>query len=134
MTGDVSKQPQEPPAAETTSRPESAATGSGYRASVTGEARPMWTCDHLHFTEHSALACANAYVRALRRPAVNARSTGVSPARNRPAEGHLKPGVAAGGGAYRAIVIDATRRPWSCVHVHFTEHSARACAERHLRT
>lgn len=134
MNREAGAQPDETAAAERASQPESATTGGGYRASVTGEARPMWTCDHLHFTEHSALACADAYVRALRRLAVDARSTGVSPARTRPAEGHLKPGVAAGGGAYRAIVIDATRRPWSCVHVHFTEHSARACAERHLRT
>ena len=45
-----------------------------------------------------------------------------------------KPGSVASGSGYRATVFDDERRLWSCPHVHFTEHSARACAEEHLRT
>jgi hypothetical protein len=42
------------------------------------------------------------------------------------------PGVAPSGGGYRAIITSRHRVIWSCSHVHFTEHSAKACAERHL--
>jgi hypothetical protein len=46
--------------------------------------------------------------------------------------GH-QPGVVSSGGGYRAIFTVGDRRVWSCPHVHFTEHSARACADRHFR-
>ncbi len=44
------------------------------------------------------------------------------------------PGVAPSGGGYRAIIASGDRIIWSCSHVHFTERSAKACAERHLAT
>jgi hypothetical protein len=43
-----------------------------------------------------------------------------------------KPGVAPSGSGYRAIVTSGGDLVWSCSHVHFTEHSARACAERYV--
>lgn len=42
------------------------------------------------------------------------------------------PGVAPSGSGYRAIITSRDRVIWTCSHVHFTEHSAKACAERHL--
>lgn len=44
------------------------------------------------------------------------------------------PGVAPSGTGYRAMATSGDRIIWSCSHVHFTEHSAKACAERHLAT
>lgn len=45
----------------------------------------------------------------------------------------LKPGFETSGSGYRAVVTSSERVVWSCRHVHFTDHSARACAERHLK-
>jgi len=44
----------------------------------------------------------------------------------------LTPAVAPSGTGYRATITSGDRIVWSCSHVHFTEHSAKACAERHL--
>ena len=44
-----------------------------------------------------------------------------------------KPQSVASGSGYRAIITDDGHVVWSCSHVHFTEHSARVCAEQHLR-
>lgn len=44
-----------------------------------------------------------------------------------------RPDVLPTGGGYRALVRRGGAIVWSCFHVHFTEHSARACAERRLR-
>jgi len=41
------------------------------------------------------------------------------------------PGVAQSGGAYRAELKRGDTVVWSCAHLHFTDHSARSCAERH---
>lgn len=43
------------------------------------------------------------------------------------------PGVIASGGAYRATVT-GDGGTWRCPHVHFTQQSAKACAERHVST
>ncbi len=45
----------------------------------------------------------------------------------------LKPGFVNSGSGYRAVVTSGERVVWSCRHVHFTDHSARADAERHLK-
>jgi len=36
------------------------------------------------------------------------------------------------GGGFRAIMTRADVVEWSCEHVHFTDRSARNCAERHV--
>lgn len=137
VTRELSTQPEESPAAERASKPEAAATGSGYRASVTGVMRSLWSCAHVHFTEHSARACAEEHLRAWPlRPQREAGFVGEANTwleRGRVEAGDLKPGVVAGSGGYRAIITGQIRKSWSCPHVHFTDHSARACAERHLR-
>jgi len=122
---------------ELASKPDAASTGSGYWASVIGDARPLWSCPHVHFTEHSALACAEEHLRTWRRlprrEAAIASAASMWLERGHVDERALKPGAVASGGGYRAIITDVTRESWSCPHVHFTEHSARACAERHMR-
>lgn len=40
------------------------------------------------------------------------------------------PGVAPSGSGYRAIATSPGHPVWSCSQVHFTQHSARPCAER----
>ena len=65
---------------------------------------------------------------------VAAGSADASPDQTQGHDGAVKPGSVASGTGYRAMVSDDERRLWSCSHVHFTEHSARACAEQHLRT
>ena len=42
------------------------------------------------------------------------------------------PDVVPSGGGYQAVVRRDGRMVWSCRHVHFTDHSARHCAEQHL--
>jgi hypothetical protein len=42
-------------------------------------------------------------------------------------------GVTLSGGGYRAISTHAGLVDWACKHVHFTDRSARNCAEEHLR-
>jgi hypothetical protein len=37
------------------------------------------------------------------------------------------------GGAYRAQIKRGDNVVWQCPHLHFTDHSAKVCAERHLR-
>jgi hypothetical protein len=37
------------------------------------------------------------------------------------------------GGGYRAVVTEGGRTVWACNHVHFTDHSAKADAQAHLR-
>jgi hypothetical protein len=32
-------------------------SGSGYRATITRAGRVIWSCPHVHFTEHSARNC-----------------------------------------------------------------------------
>lgn len=46
--------------------------------------------------------------------------------------GNSKPEVAPSGTGYRGITTRDGGVTWSCPHVHFTDHSARKCAERHL--
>ena len=43
------------------------------------------------------------------------------------------PAVFVNGGAYRAQLKRGDQVVWQCPHLHFTDHSAKACAERHLR-
>jgi hypothetical protein len=45
----------------------------------------------------------------------------------------LTTGFVANGGGYRAVVTRDGEVVWRCAHVHFTDHSARACAERELK-
>jgi len=47
-------------------------------------------------------------------------------------EASPRAGVAWGGPGYRAITTSGGRVAWACAHVHFTDPSARACAERHV--
>ena len=119
-------------------KPEAAATGSGYRASVIGDPRPLWSCPHVHLTEHSALACAEERLGTWRRmprgEAARAIAASIWLEVSRGEERALKPGSVASGGGHRAVITGVTRDSWSCPHVHFTDHSARACAERHLST
>lgn len=42
---------------------ESRAEGAGYRAAVTEDGRVVWACNHVHFTDHSAKADAQAHLR-----------------------------------------------------------------------
>ena len=44
----------------------------------------------------------------------------------------LTPAVFQNGGAFRAQLKRGDVVVWSCPHLHFTDHSAKACAERHL--
>jgi hypothetical protein len=37
------------------------------------------------------------------------------------------------GGGFRAISTHAGQVDWACKHVHFTDRSARNCAEEHVR-
>jgi hypothetical protein len=48
-------------------------------------------------------------------------------------EAAWKSGFVPSGSGYRAVVTSDGRVVWSCRHVHFTDHSARACAEQHLK-
>lgn len=43
-----------------------------------------------------------------------------------------QPGILPSGSGYRAVVSRDGMVAWSCPHVHFTDHSARACAERRV--
>ena len=43
-------------------------------------------------------------------------------------------GVTHSGGGFRAISRQAGSVDWACKHVHFTDRSARNCAELHLKT
>ena len=45
----------------------------------------------------------------------------------------LTPAVFPNGGAYRAQLKRGDQVVWQCPHMHFTDHSAKACAERELR-
>ena len=45
----------------------------------------------------------------------------------------LKAEARAEGGGYRAVVTEDGRVIWACNHVHFTDHSAKADAQAHLR-
>ena len=45
----------------------------------------------------------------------------------------LTPAVFVNGGAYRAQLKRGDQVVWQCPHLHFTDHSATACAERELR-
>jgi hypothetical protein len=38
-------------------------SGSGYRAVITRAGRVIWSCPHVHFTEHSARNCPTAAQR-----------------------------------------------------------------------
>ena len=133
MTIEALRTLEEGPAGEQISKPEAEATGSAYRASVTGKARPVWSCTHVHFTEHSARACAEEHLRTWPRSREAAATTRLLSSQEL-APLAMKPGVLMTGGGYRAIITDATHKSWSCPHLHFTDHSARACAERLLRT
>jgi hypothetical protein len=44
-----------------------------------------------------------------------------------------EPAVVISGGGYRAVNTSAGSVEWSCRHVHFTDRSARNCAEQHLK-
>jgi len=44
-------------------KPEAAPSGAGYRATVSRDGPVMWLCRHVHFTDHSARACAERYLR-----------------------------------------------------------------------
>ena len=41
--------------------------------------------------------------------------------------------VTQSGGGYRAISTQAGTVDWACKHVHFTDRSARNCAEQHVQ-
>ena len=41
--------------------------------------------------------------------------------------------VTQSGGGYRAISTHAGAVDWACKHVHFTDRSARNCAEQHVQ-
>ena len=41
--------------------------------------------------------------------------------------------VTFGGGGFRAISTRAGLVEWACKHVHFTDRSARNCAEQHVQ-
>lgn len=43
-----------------------------------------------------------------------------------------KPDAVVSGSAYRGAVSRGDRIVWWCPHIHFAEHSARACAARRL--
>jgi len=45
-----------------------------------------------------------------------------------------KAGATPSGGAFRGVVTVNGQRIWVCPHVHFTDHSAKACAERQMRS
>jgi len=49
------------------------------------------------------------------------------------AEESPEPAVVTGGGGYRAVNTRGGNVAWSCKHVHFTDRSARNCAEQHLK-
>jgi hypothetical protein len=51
-----------------------------------------------------------------------------------PAEPELKDGSMATGAGFRAVVTRGDSVVWSCNHVHFTDHSAKADAQAHLAT
>jgi len=44
----------------------------------------------------------------------------------------LEPDVAPSGTGYRAIITRGSLVVWSCPHVHFTDHSARSCAQQNM--
>ena len=44
----------------------------------------------------------------------------------------VKPDAVASGAAYRGVVRRGDQIVWVCPHIHFTDHSGRACALKHL--
>jgi hypothetical protein len=54
------------------------------------------------------------------------------PPSSAPVTHELKAAARPDGTGFRAIMTEDGRTVWACSHVHFTEHSARAHAERHL--
>jgi hypothetical protein len=114
--------------AAATLEPDAASSGGGYVAVLTSGDRTVWSCRHVHFTEHSAKACAEHHLPDVAdKPFTDAYMyIGSCSAAD------SKPGVAPSGAGYRAIVSRDGHVAWSCPHVHFTDHSARTCAEQHL--
>jgi hypothetical protein len=49
-------------AAEAELKAESLATGAGFRAVITRGGQVLWSCNHVHFTDHSAKADAQAHL------------------------------------------------------------------------
>ena len=111
-----------------TLKPEAAPSGGAYLAILTSGDRTVWSCSHVHFTEHSAKTCAERHLaNAAGKPFMSADAlTGSGFAAD------SAPNVAPSGAGYRAIVSRDGRVAWSCPHVHFTDHSARTCAKQHL--
>ena len=105
-----------------------APSGSGYRAIITAGHRIIWSCPHIHFTEHSGNACADLHLADV----ADKTFTGAATHTGAGSAADSKPEVAPSGAGYRAIVSSDGRVSWSCPHVHFTDHSARVCAEQHL--
>ena len=111
-----------------TLKPGAAPSGGGYLATLTSGDRTVWSCSHVHFTDHSAKACAERNLANVAgKPFIGADAlTGSDSAAD------STPEIAPSGAGYRAIVSRDGRVAWSCPHVHFTDHSARICAEQHF--
>jgi hypothetical protein len=51
-----------------------------------------------------------------------------------PSSDSLEADIVPSGGGFRAVLRRGDEIVWRCPHVHFTDHSAKACAARQLAT
>jgi hypothetical protein len=108
--------------------PRSTPSATAHRALITTKVDATMnvmhlTCRPMSARRHTAVRCIE-----------NGGAMAADDSAAAPAEPELKAGSMATGAGFRAVVTRGDSVVWSCNHVHFTDHSAKADAQAHLAT